>query len=490
LNTPKVIEKLTYFVFDFSWKQPIPNNSGSSESISITVYQEKFRQNFHKWLQKTLGNDNYKMAMSLYEIDKIINDSIKGVECSSDYDKSELDDTNCLGYHFNELYNEARKIFKNNDRAVMPVELTRHKLLCQFFPRNEIQKRYMSGVLHVPDYFHKRSVFHALYAFIKYHGRAPMKVINGDRADKYHQLYRNSIPRTSILQDHETPSFYIKTIMYKSNILVEVEGAHLLCSKLWDSQPDISLLSNANLSDDFSICINALIDAMYNYSYLSVNPLVHIEIMKDLLENVFETNTNEINAVYDDSKHRLLFRPFYSECIIIANLELRIKFYDFFQKNDWNTLCIMDENGLELYNLEDLYTGPANTPSHLKKSAIDNKKFYLFHSNPKPRLNPFKHKNKSGLITDELNAILNKSEQNPIFLHDKFEGDTQVHRMSLFLYEEGGKYKPKYGIYYFKPGNKVKINPVWFEHGDTYSEYNLNIMFGFFKDTNSTKWKL
>ncbi|MBK9319926.1 MAG: hypothetical protein IPM91_14765 [Bacteroidetes bacterium] len=170
----------------------------------------------------------------------------------------------------------------------------------------------------------------------------------------------------------------------------------------------------------------------------------------------------EINAIYDEKKHNL-FYPFNKGNIINTNLQLTWLFFYYtiapfldsqFDLPDgfkYDEMWICSFSGTALYNLQ----SEAENDDYLKTLNDSVKKVKLLYSIQNPQIFEKKdkeHKNPLPLI-DILKSNLNNLE----FKCANLKREINIHQMALYFKNN----KPIKGIYFFKPTNKVRINPVF-----------------------------
>ncbi len=381
-----------------------------------------------------------------------------------------------LGIIFAELYKKIQSKFNNEPFAVK--NLVRHELLAKLFSRDVITKN-IDFIFNSPEAFYqRRAIFNCLYSFVKYKGKVPMSEVIRNRAGKYQMLYFNiekNKNRATISENNSEYSnliSYLEVIFKDLPINIEIENNFIYCKKFHNATQNDNIYQQV-----MDIVTQELINNSYPIPEISNNNLV----LKQILENeVINKGTKEINVVYNDHKHGR-FYPFKQENIINTNLDFTWKFFDFAVNKDWHTLCMIDDSGKPIYNLynyaKDCYL------TELKKKG---RRFYLLCTNDKSMAKDLKSSNKDVeiLIINKMKEILGNNFEKRIIDEDKSRD-----KMALFLDKS---YNPIYGIYFFKPSAKTRINPVCFDinsdSSNRFTQKNLDLLFKIFKDSSPEKW--
>lgn len=433
--------------------------------LSPAEFIKNFIFSFNRWVK-----NNFKPSLPLLNplISKIKNTT--KIPISSDYEIDELEDVKSLGSNLLSLYNfirdEIHEPFK-------PKSLVRHTLLLKLFPRNGIKNDVTLD--YARQFFERRAKFYCLFDFVKHRGLIPINLITTDRAAKYYELKNkiSSYPQESLIE-------YLQTLSLGSLSDLEITNHYLKCLSFY----------NCNLREvnEVNNILYKIAVQMVQYSYIQ-KPKNHecFEEIKNILwENVFDTKTNEINAVYNDPKHGR-FYPFPSNQIIYTNLELTWRFFDFaIKKNEWNTLLVIDDAGKSLFNL---YNEASSPKCYLKMIANLNKKIYLIHSIKDGIAEDKKNKNTPTPIVAKIHSrFIAVGKGDNFKAYHKEDNEHTMHRMALYLKKNGKIITPVFGMYFFKPSAKVRINPVYFYKSkqDQNQNKNLNMMLELFKQEART----
>ncbi len=435
-----------YFIFDIA----------NSET-----YLNRFKAEFNKWTADYSIKTQPDIAEKIERALKLSNFQ----ECASMSDKKVSETTEGLDFHFNLLYRKIKDQFKE---PFKPRNTTRHQLLTKLFPRTGITKRIKEITQNPEEFYRYRAQFHCLYDFIKYKGKVPINLLTSDRAGKYQMLCLAEMDRKTIKARETDQNLigFLKEVVLKNRYEIKIGNSYVTCPEFYASQPGSEIFESVIL-----LIVNHLMN-QYLETATNVQQEMRTDIRTILIDEVCDKRTNEINAVYNDSKHGR-FYPFGRENIINTNLELTWRFHEFATnpKYDWNALFLIDDAGKSVYNLS-LY--PKNEDSYLKEIS-SRRRIFLIHSIKKPMHNL---KGKPAInIIKTIKSIYRNNKFVEGFKEYPKEDENNMHRMALFAKKIGKNIVPVSGIYFFRPSTKVKINPVYFIASESVNmKANLKMM--------------
>jgi hypothetical protein len=445
-NEGEAIKELNYFVFDSN-----PN------------FQEEFIAKFEKWIEIIEPNEEFRKKTT-ENVKSRVDQNFKIVVCGSDknaYNQNELNVVNGLGYNFKELYENIRGQFNNEFYAPQP--LVRHELLALFFPRNKFKEgfNHSKSSITPKEYFKKRAFNAGLFAFIKHRGKVPINTLFSDRTGKYQIKYKKECIESEYLGITEYLQEKMKKIFGENS--VKIKESYLVC----EAFIKLNVWKNSEK-------LKRIIDCFFENSYADASDLIikngklvnSFDYATELLLNyVYDTRVNEINAIYNDPKHGRFF-PFRKESIIVTNLELTWIINKFTFYYDWDKLLIISERGNVLHNL---------MKKNSSNSEISNKEIQLLVCS---KIDDIYMRDSKTTIKGSFENY-NFPNMAPI---KRIDDEMHWHRMAVFLYNG----QPRYGIYYFKPSTKIRINPVCFDYKkDKNDNENLDILMKFFYDAEA-----
>lgn len=448
------IEELNFYIFNISddCKQDILNSFERWFSNEFPKYNLDDAQ---KKIYTTIRNDLEKSI-------KVIKPDAKHVDMYS----------GSFGRLFEELYDEIEKSY-DKTKPYKPKGVARHKLVTNIFNKKYVEDglitvdAYLNDTPH--DFFHKLASFYAIYTLIKFKGHIPLNEITHNRPGKYFSLYLESLeghPDYSKLRHDVKPNMieYLKRVA--NNIgcdIVRTSGYINFVSangnRKWDDfLPDLF----TNIANQITKRSNGEI------------PLIEaIDIVKELQKDVMGKNRREINSIYNDKKHGF-FSHFKQSCIINTNLEFTYRFFSIASKDDWYKLCMIDNSGKPIYNL---YNYSSEADCRLTK--LKNREVYLLTTSDDRSGFDRRYDVENIDIIEKIKSILGDN-----FRNEMTSLENNVHKMALFLDQ---KNNPLYGIYFFQPSTKARVNPVFFDKIS--NEHNLKIMLDLFLQCVPEKWK-
>jgi len=440
---------------------------------------ETFISNFLKWIQNeftpTSEIANY-LKSDLHQTTEFYKnclDKIKAqiyfVECSRNENKlvDETDDITSLGYIFNKVCDHIREQFKKEEPYV-PKRLYRHDLLSKMFNRNFINEGFKENgeLIKNPEIFYQKlSRFHCLFAFVKFKGKIPINEIINNRPGKYNMLYFNEV-RNQKLDNRKDKNYGLDLISYLEKVFSELPNKIRVSNSLVYSEDFYNAASEDEIKEIIKLVLHAIKDINSSLSDAQADSI------SEILFKITGTSIREINAIYNDPKH-CRFTPFPQSSIINTNLELTWKFFNLVvnKANEWKTLCMIDDTGSPLFNLHN-YSDKDDC--YLKK--LKDHKIFLQRTTKIHKVYD-KKAGKLSVVTE----VIRKELAGNFFTH-VIDDEKSNHRMALFLNERN---EPVFGIYFFKPNTKARINPVIFT-----KEYprNLDIMLKMFNRSIPKKW--
>lgn len=467
----KKLKSINYYIFD---RNP-------------TLVRKTFEQGFKEFLK----GERVKQGVQRIEEEISNKYTINEFRCGNNNNISEYDDKDCLGNQFLNLYEEIRSYFNFPFKPKYP---TRHVILSLLFPKHAFLPEDEDGniksslILRNPvEYFKLRERCLALYEVIKYKGHIPKNVLSSDRVGKYHHKHIEALRKNGVdkILSEVNPISFIRETFQESSIVTRSN------SYITIKEFDEIKLDDKELMPEF---IGRIVRMMVNSNSLikghnTKENLVE-KIIKVLnIDNILNTRMNEINAVYDDSKKHE-FNPFKSNFIINTNLELTWRFFSFFKNKNllakWNYLWMIDDTGKALYNLEDY--SDSTTNSYLKEVYKKDKKVFLLHNIEEPE----SYSRKMGRAVNPIEQVENILKTN--FKHSHISDEIHLHRMVIFLNRIGkkNKLKPVFGIYFFQPSKRVRINPAYFvqldSNADLNTKRNLRELFEIFQGLAPSSW--
>ena len=420
-------KEVSYFVFDIQTKS----------------VKKRFVDEFDAWVKK--NKDIHPTDAS--SIKRKLSTSFSYFSCDlSNYVKPETDERG-LGLWFKELYEEMQKLFRLPYR---PNNLTRHNLLTEIFPRENIIHQIRDILNHPESFYLNKAIFYAIYDFVKFKGRVPINVLTSDRAGSYQQLYFEQM-RTKDGDALESETNLIGEIQdIFADFSIKVDNLYVYSEKL--------LVTKDHKEEVLKLASRKLLDLRNRYPRNRAKK-IREQLHETLDLYVYSRRVNEINAIYNDTKHGR-FLPFNSENIIITNLELTLRLFEYATNKRWDKLLMIDDTGKPLFNLckEAKYIDdPKNC--YLTEIVKQNKEIQLIHAVKEGELNA-KDKNDFDVNTIAIiSQIFEDHKKDKNFTSIPVKDVYQMHKMAIFLEKE----VPIFGIYFFKPSIKVRINPVFFD---------------------------
>lgn len=388
-----------------------------------------------------------------------------------------------LNIKFLKLYNNIRGHFKSPFEPALPL---RHLFICKIFTQEYIREILGKDITskNLEKLLEHRYKVNLLFDILKFNGEVPINVITHGRTGKYYRLYSEKFLENE--SNNNKPEYIIELLKneFKSEKF-EFGEEFLKSEKIYQSFYGKNTKRNARNREVF---FNKLARAIKKINKEYKGEMID-DIFPDLIyKKVPYTGSHEINPKYHDPEC-VKFYPFKSENIINTNLSLTWYFYDFAinKLGEWDKLIMLTYSGSALINLHKHSDDDCN----LKKIFEAGKQIDLYYTCEEPVY--FKKIDTENTtpkkITDKIikleKKITNKSE---LFSYVKMNESQNFHKMVLFLEEEFvgeiKREKVKYGIYFFNPPNKNRINPVWFsvdEDDDkiTFHKQNLEIMKGY-----------
>lgn len=372
-----------------------------------------------------------------------------------------------LTKHFIDIYCQIRNKFKD---PFKPVALKDGDIFSKLFPSKELNKigteiinPHSTGIRY-KEYLKKRFTFHLLCELVRWKGKLAINVVINERPGRYYQQYKKYLKKRKLLAELCSCSDLI-------GILNELEIKMYQPDKFSDNIykcEDLFLHEDSKLDSIKVIAKKIIIN-----SYAKISPSLINKVSNFLDEEMYNKRTYQINSQYEDFRH-LRFHYFPDEQIIPTNLNLTYKFFEYSvlkgKKNenvDWDTMLLAGESGKPLYNLHQFYNSPETSRTHLqefiKEKGALSKKVYLLYSEDKEinvnKANLKKIENKEEGVKIKINTVLTQILSKDNFKKSKIPISKNIHHMALFL--KNGI--PIYGIYFFKPEARSKINPVWFD---------------------------
>lgn len=378
-----------------------------------------------------------------------------------------------LGRLFQELYDEIEN-FYDKTKPYKPKGIARHRLMTSIFNKKYVEDglitrdAYLNLTPH--DFFHKLASFYTIYTLIKFKGHIPLNEITHNRPGKYYSLYLESLEEHT---DYSKRRHDVKPNMieYLKRLANEI-GCDIVRTSGYINF--VSVDGNRKWDDFSGELFTKIADQIFERANGEIPHRDAIDIVKALQRDVMGKNRREINSIYNDKKHGF-FSHFKQSCIINTNLEFTYRFFNIASKDDWHKLCMIDNSGKPIYNL---YNYSSEADCRLTK--LKNREVYLLTTSD-DTLGFDRRQAKENIdIIDITKSILGDN-----FRNEMTSLENNVHKMALFLDKEDN---PQYGIYFFQPSTKARVNPVFFDK--TSNDHNLKIMLDLFLQCIPEKWKV
>ncbi len=390
----------------------------------------------------------------------------------------ETTDTFDLSCAFHEIYKEIQAEFKD---PFKPQNLCRHKLLLKFFPEpqrstdvlreNNLDKYHLDKYLF---YLENRILFHLIFDLIKYNGFFQTSTAMDSRAGKYYKLLLKK------KREDDKSEVYADNLQ---TLLNRFLGDCFSGQKLLERKTDVSFiftkLQNSNTKDE---AIRIITERFYERCFQTNNKTKRqhkddsIKEILSIFKDVYDKSLSELNPVYLDAKLGR-FLHFGRDQILTTNLAFTYKLYEYAiaKKEEWNVLLFADNTSQPIYNFQSKFESNELenlSGKHIILSYVRNKI----------------HPSKTISINEEISNLLGNK-----FLPIEIEPENSRHHMALFLkYKNGCNVNVEslyqelinmqiedlhsleliYGIYFFKPFSKNKINPVYFDKFNSDYKYN------------------
>lgn len=426
--------------------------------------------------------------------------------------------TKGLGQWFEDIFEQIRPKFQ---KPFQPSGILRHQYIASLFGDGTVggdsQHLKISKFTNdlKADLLFKKCMAYLIFDLIKFNGLLPKNILTHDRAGKYFSEYKEFLMKHTGLTEQKI----IHPVQALKEIMASGETQTLGTTPFDLNEPSkiTSDLHNISYEDFYKVCFPQTIADIQNWQEKAKNRDEMIREMsrilvqeyslltdisgKDLLEQrrnlraeLFETlrricyqSAYEINAIYDDRKHNI-FNSFRKENVINTNLCLTWTFQDFMMNHDdWNEFCLISRSGTSILNL-----GPGNL------RQLKGKDIKLLHAIPQPY--GFDDKKNHDQPFDIFERIQIQLDPSTTFDHRPCDEHDIFHQMALFVkrkkpdgekeMDASGKTpiqgkqvdKAVRAIYFFKPVNKIRINPVIFDirddepDGRRHNESNLQAL--------------
>ncbi|WP_298422639.1 SIR2 family protein [uncultured Kordia sp.] len=387
-----------------------------------------------------------------------------------------------INLKFLSLYKNIRDYFNSPFEPALPL---RHLFICKIFTQ-----KYLEGILKtdptakgLEQLLQDRYKVNLLFDLLKFNGEVPINVITHGRTGKYYRLYseefldnknsdKNKLEYIFDLLHHERSGTF-----KEDSFLVNEE--FLKSQKIYESfygnkETKHLTVNNKEFYEKFAKIIGEIIE---EYKNSDVNKIFKDVILECSIHNKIPyTGSHEINSKYDDPEY-VKFYPFNSENIINTNLSLTWHFYDYSVNNlkDWNKLIMVSYSGSALINLHIKSSNKENT--HLEKIFDKGKTIELYYECEHPVF--FEKEDKDEMTPKSIINFIKNDLSKENFTYHNINKIKNFHKMALFLDRD----EVKYGIYFFNPPHKNRINPVWFsvveddkKKGRDFNKKNLKIM--------------